>query len=184
MKPNRVPDSAITRSATAHSPIPPPSAAPWTRAMTGTGHVSIASNMSAIAIASCSLPSTSSAIAARIQAMSAPAQNDGPSPARTTARSSVGPFAREPRERRPQLGDEGGVERVVDLGPVERHPRDDAARARRARLAGCVTLQSSASLGRVADADLVAETDAARVLHLAVHAEVDVLAVAQSRGRR
>ena len=80
----------MTRSATAHSPIPPPSAAPWTRAMTGTGQVSIVSNMSAMAIASCSLPSTSSAIAARIQSMSAPAQNDGPSPARTTARSSVG----------------------------------------------------------------------------------------------
>ena len=91
VKPKRVPDSAITRSDTAHSPMPPPSAAPWTLAMTGTGHVSIASNMSAIAIASCSLPSTSSSIAARIHAMSAPAQNDGPAPARTTARSSVGP---------------------------------------------------------------------------------------------
>ena len=55
MNPNRVPLSAMTRSATAHRPIPPPSAAPWTRAMTGTGQVSIASNMSAIAIASCSL---------------------------------------------------------------------------------------------------------------------------------
>ena len=58
--------------------------------MTGTGQVSMVSNMSAIAIASCSLPSVSRAIAARIQARSAPAQNDGPSPARTTARSSVG----------------------------------------------------------------------------------------------
>ena len=46
--------------------------------------------MSAIAIASCSLPSTSSAIAARIQAMSAPAQNEGPSPASTTARRADG----------------------------------------------------------------------------------------------
>ena len=58
--------------------------------MTGTGQVSIVSNMSAIAIASCSLPSVSRVIAARIQARSAPAQNDGPSPARTTARSRVG----------------------------------------------------------------------------------------------
>ena len=50
----------------------------------------MASNISAIAIASCSLPSTSSSIAARIQPMSAPAQNDGPSPASTTARRSAG----------------------------------------------------------------------------------------------
>src|SRR4051794_9652737 len=91
VKPNRAPDSAITMSDTAHSPIPPPSAAPWTRAIRGTGQVSSASNMSAIAIASCSLPSVSSANAARIQSMSAPAQNDAPSPARTTARSCVGP---------------------------------------------------------------------------------------------
>ena len=91
VNPKRVPDSAITTSDTAHRPIPPPRAAPWTRAMTGTGQVSIVSNMSAIAMASCSLPSASSAIAARIQARSAPAQNDWPSPVRTTARSCVGP---------------------------------------------------------------------------------------------
>ena len=42
--------------------------------MTGAGQESIASNISAIAIASCSLASRSRAIAARIQAMSAPAQ--------------------------------------------------------------------------------------------------------------
>ena len=97
--------------------------------MTGTGQVSIASNMSAIAIASCSLPSTSSAIAARIQAMSAPAQNDGP-----VAGEDDGPelrrrLARERRERRPQLGDERRVERVVDLRPGQRDAGDDAARA-------------------------------------------------------
>ena len=119
----------MTRSATAHRPMPPPSAAPWTRAMTGTGQVSIVSNMSAIAIASCSLPSTSSAIAARIQSMSAPAQNDGPSPARTTARSSVGVLAGERRERRPQLGDQRRVERVVDVRSGERDPSDHAARS-------------------------------------------------------
>ena len=89
VNPNLAPDSAMTRSATAHRPMPPPSAAPWTRAITGTGHVSIASNISAIAIASCSLPSTSRDIAARIQSMSAPAQNVWPSPASTTARRSV-----------------------------------------------------------------------------------------------
>jgi hypothetical protein len=90
VKPNRVPLSAITWSATAHSPIPPPRAAPWTRAITGAGQVSMASNISAIAMASCSLPSTSRLIAARIHAMSAPAQNDAPSPARTTARRAAG----------------------------------------------------------------------------------------------
>ena len=37
VKPNRVPLSAMTTSLTAHRPMPPPSAAPWTRAMTGTG---------------------------------------------------------------------------------------------------------------------------------------------------
>ena len=70
------------------------------------------------------------AIAARIQAMSAPAQNDGPSPARTTARSSVGVFAGEQRERRPQLRDQAGIERVVDLRPGQRHARHDAAGSR------------------------------------------------------
>ena len=59
--------------------------------MIGTGQVSMVSSMSAIAIASCSLPSVSRAIAARIQSRSAPAQNDGPAPAKTTARSSAGP---------------------------------------------------------------------------------------------
>ena len=86
--------------------------------------------MSAIAIASCSLPSTSSAIAARIQATSAPAQNDGPSPARTTARRSRPVLAGEARERRPQFGDERRIEGVVGLGAGERHPGDDAARTR------------------------------------------------------
>ncbi len=90
VNPKRVPDSAMTRSLTAHRPVPPPRTEPWTRAITGTGQVSIASNISAIAIASCSLASTSSSSEACIQVTSAPAQNDGPSPARTTARSRSG----------------------------------------------------------------------------------------------
>ena len=35
VNPNFAPDSAITTSLTAQRPIPPPSAAPWTRAITG-----------------------------------------------------------------------------------------------------------------------------------------------------
>ena len=97
--------------------------------MTGTGQVSMASNMSAIAIASCSLPSTSSGIAARIQSMSAPAQNDGPSPAEDDGAQLRRALAGEGRECRPQLRDQRRVERVVDLRPGQGHPGDRAAGA-------------------------------------------------------
>ena len=113
--------------------------------MTGTGQVSIVSNISAIAIASCSFASrVERRCAARIQAMSAPAQNDGPSPARTTAAQRVRRLvATERRERRAELGDERRIERVVALGPVEGDPRDHAVRsgpfdAQRARSPGIV----------------------------------------------
>ena len=128
MNPKRAPLSAITMSATAHRPTPPPRAAPWTRAITGTGQVSMVSNISAIAMASCSLPSTSSAIAARIQAMSAPAQNDGPVPPRTTARSSVGSSRARRAKVEPELRDQRGIEGVVGRRAIERHARDDASR--------------------------------------------------------
>jgi hypothetical protein len=85
--------------------------------------------MSAIAIASCSLPSTSSAIAARIQAMSAPAQNDGPSPRARRHGAAAGSSASESRERRTQLRDERGIEGVVDVGRASVHPGDDAVAA-------------------------------------------------------
>jgi hypothetical protein len=98
-------------------------------AMTGTGHVSIASNMSAMAIASCSLPSTSSSIAARIHATSAPAQNDGPGTCQDDGPKLRRALAGEARERRSQLGDDRCVEGVVDVGPVERHACHDATRA-------------------------------------------------------
>src|SRR6202035_4153288 len=52
VKPKTVPSSATTASATAHRPAPPPSAAPWTRAITGLGQRSIARYMSDIASAS------------------------------------------------------------------------------------------------------------------------------------
>ena len=105
--------------------------------MTGTGQVSMVSNMSAIAIASCSLPSVSSAIAARIQARSAPAQNDGPSPARTTARSSRRPLPGERANAVRSSAIRLGVEGVVDVRPGQRHSGDDACRVPSARRAGC-----------------------------------------------
>ena len=128
VNPNRVPLSAMTMSATAHRPIPPPSAAPWTRAMTGAGQASIASNISAIAIASASFASRSRAIEARIQAMSAPAQKLGPAPPMHDRPELDRGLLREPDEGRPELGDEGGVEGVVDGRSIERHPSDDIAR--------------------------------------------------------
>ena len=68
----------------------------------------------------------------------------------------------------------------MDLGPVERDPRD--------RAGGPVSFDSQrvghasvvrASLGRFEEPDLLAESDSARPLDLAVHAEIDVFAVAQ-----
>ena len=126
VKPNLAPASAMTRSLTAHRPIPPPSAAPWTRAITGTGQRSMASNISAIAIASCSFCSRVRPRLARIQVTSAPAQNDGPSPARTTARSCSAGSSDSAPELAAQLADQLGVEGVVNLGPVERHAGDHA----------------------------------------------------------
>ena len=40
-----------------------------------------------------------------------------------------GVLAGQRRERRPQLGDQRGIERVVDVGPSQRHPGHDAAGA-------------------------------------------------------
>ena len=57
-----------------------------------------------------------------IQARSAPAQNAGPSPESTIARS-VGSLARVSRQRR-QRGDDFFVERVPHLGTVQRDAQD------------------------------------------------------------
>ena len=72
-------------SAAATSPAPPPSAWPWTRATTGAGHASIASNICRIALASATFSSTDKPTDARIHSTSAPAQKLAPSPASTTA---------------------------------------------------------------------------------------------------
>ncbi len=90
VKPKTASCVARTMSLTAQRPIPPPSAAPCTRVITGTGHSSIAPNIAAMRPASASFSSTLSSCAARIQVTSAPALNDAPSPARTTPRSSSG----------------------------------------------------------------------------------------------
>src|SRR5581483_10347232 len=88
VKPKTVSRSATTASATAQSPAPPPSAAPWTRAMTGFGQRSIARNMSDIASASRTFASSLSSSDARIQFTSAPPQNARPSPSRMMQRTS------------------------------------------------------------------------------------------------
>ena len=88
---------------TAQRPIPPPSAAPWTRAITGTGHVSMAANMSAMAAASRSFSSRRQADAgAHPLDVGAGAERLDPSPASTTARSAVGGLVRQRVEGRAQ----------------------------------------------------------------------------------
>ncbi len=52
VKPNWVPSAATTMSQAARSPIPPPRAAPCTRAMTGGTARSMARNMAAMPVAS------------------------------------------------------------------------------------------------------------------------------------
>ena len=89
VNPKTVSAEATTTSATAQRPIPPPSAAPWTRAMTGAGHRSMAVNIACIAAASRSFSSSDRPIAERIHSTSAPAQKTEPSPARTTPRSAL-----------------------------------------------------------------------------------------------
>ena len=96
VKPKVVSALAITMSATAHSPIPPPSAAPWTRATTGTGQASMAVNMACMAEASRSLSSSDRPTEARIHSTSAPAQKTVPSPARTTPRRASGASREKP----------------------------------------------------------------------------------------
>ena len=54
---------------------------------------------------------------------------------------SFGRLAGERRERGPQLGDRGRVERVVDVGPGQRHARDHAA--------GAATLHANAIAHRL-----------------------------------
>ena len=96
--------------------------------MTGAGQVSIASNMSAIAIASCSLPSRVEGhrgahpgeVGAGTERRSVAGEDDRPESGRL--------LAREHRERRPQLRDQRRVEGVVDLRARQRDPGDGVGR--------------------------------------------------------
>ena len=88
----------------------------------------MSSNVSAIAIASCSLPSTSSDMR-----RAHPGDVRPGTERRTVAgqhhRAQVRRgLAGQDRERRPQLGDERRIEGVVGFGARERHSSDDATR--------------------------------------------------------
>jgi hypothetical protein len=71
----------------ATTPAPPPNAWPWTSAITGAGHVSIASKRRWRPTASATFSSCERSAERRIHSTSAPAQKLRPSPARTTARA-------------------------------------------------------------------------------------------------
>ena len=124
VKPKRASSRASTMSQQQASPVPPPSAAPCTRAITGTGQVSTAENMAAARSASATLRSRESSADARIHSRSAPAQNAGPRPASTTARNASS-AANEAKASCTAL-DQPRVEGVAPLGPVEPHARDAA----------------------------------------------------------
>ncbi|MNV77311.1 hypothetical protein D3C71_1707230 [compost metagenome] len=76
---------AISQQAT--RPTPPPKAAPCTRAMVGLGSSSRVRIRRARARESWRLSSSLAAAMPRIHCMSAPAENEAPSPASTTART-------------------------------------------------------------------------------------------------
>ena len=84
VKPKVASEAAMVMSATQQSAIPPPSAAPCTAAITGTGHSSTATSISCRRAASASFSSIDRPIEARCHSMSAPAQKTSPSPAAPT----------------------------------------------------------------------------------------------------
>jgi hypothetical protein len=87
VKPKIASSSQTTMSQTAARPAPPPSAAPWMRPMSGTGRVSSAENIRAIARASRTFSSCVYDTIFDIHVRSAPAQNSLPAPPRTTQRT-------------------------------------------------------------------------------------------------
>ena len=95
---NRVPSSATATSAAATSPAPPPIAAPRTFATTGFGSSSTDRYISARRLASSRFSSYEKPAVSRMYPMSAPAQNDGPSPVRTTTRT-FSSSASSPKQR-------------------------------------------------------------------------------------
>ena len=106
------------------SPVPPPSAAPCTRAMTGTGQLSTAENIAAAASASATLRSRRELarrahpleVGARAEREPAPGDDD----------RAQGVVPRERRERLVERRDQLGVEGVAALGAVEPDARDTA----------------------------------------------------------
>src|SRR5579862_2670311 len=88
--PNWVPSSATAISQAAARPAPPPSAAPWIRPTTGRGHSSTARSRDDTAAASRSFSSRVNARLLFIHSASAPEQNTGPTPARTSTLDVAG----------------------------------------------------------------------------------------------
>ena len=88
LKANCASGSATTMSQQATSPHPPPSACPCTSATTGAAQPSIASSIVRSRSASATFSSKPRSTDERIHSTSAPAENDGPSPVSSTARTS------------------------------------------------------------------------------------------------
>ena len=86
VNPNVASGTVTATSAHATSPEPPPSAGPFTWAITARGQASIVSNRFRAMAASATFSSCSRSRARRIHSMSAPAQNAVPAPVSTMTR--------------------------------------------------------------------------------------------------
>ena len=128
VNPKRVPDSAMTRSETAHRPIPPPSAEPvdpgddrHRAGVDGLEHVGHRHRVLLVALGvEGHRRAHPGEVGAGTERRSVAGQDDRPELGRA--------LAGEHREGRPQLGDERRIERVVDLRPGQRHSGDDVTR--------------------------------------------------------
>ena len=129
VNPNFAPASAMTRSATAHSPMPPPSAAPWTRAIdrdrARVDRLEHLGHRHRVLLVALDVERHRRAhpvdVGAGAERRTVAGEDDGPQLGRR--------LAGEAGERRPELGDQRGVERVVDLGAGERDAGDGAGRS-------------------------------------------------------
>ena len=125
VKPKRASSRASTMSQQQARPVPPPSAAPCTRAdhrhgaaVDGREHGREALGVGDVLLVRAARPRRASTRGRRRR------RSAGPRPASTTARSVASPAS--DGERLAQRGDQLGVERVAALGPVEPHARDAA----------------------------------------------------------
>ena len=124
VKPNFVPDSGDDEVADGAQAHPAAERRPWTRAMTGTGHVSMrlehVGHRHRVLLVALDVERHRGAhpgdVGAGAERRAVAGQDDRAERPRL--------LASERRERRPQLGDERRVERVVDLGPGERDAGD------------------------------------------------------------